>query len=40
MMMETAILCLNFSLDSSLLVSGSQDGKIKVITYFNRTSNT
>ena len=30
MMMETAVLCLNFSKDSELIASGSQDGKIKV----------
>jgi WD40 repeat-containing protein SMU1 len=30
MMHETAVLALNFSRDSELLVSGSQDGKIKV----------
>ena len=35
MMHETAVLALNFSRDSELLVSGSQDGKIKVLhTYF------
>ena len=31
MMHETAVLALNFSRDSELLVSGSQDGKIKVL---------
>jgi WD40 repeat-containing protein SMU1 len=30
MLHDTAVLCLNFSKDSELLVSGSQDGKIKV----------
>lgn len=30
MMMEQAVLCLAFSRDSEMLVSGSQDGKIKV----------
>ena len=30
MMHETAVLALNFSRDSELLVSGSQDGKMKV----------
>lgn len=30
MMHEEAVLCLNFSRDNELLVSGSQDGKIKV----------
>lgn len=30
MMHEGAVLALNFSRDSELLVSGSQDGKIKV----------
>ena len=32
MMHDEAVLCLNFSKDSELLVSGSQDGKIKVCT--------
>ena len=31
MMHETAVLALNYSRDSELLVSGSQDGKIKVL---------
>ena len=30
MMMEDSILCLAFSRDSEMLVSGSKDGKIKV----------
>lgn len=30
MLMEDAVLCLAFSRDSEMLVSGSQDGKIKV----------
>lgn len=30
MMHDTAVLALNFSRDSELLVSGSQDGKLKV----------
>jgi len=30
MMMDTAILCLAFSRDSEMLVSGSKDGKIRV----------
>ena len=30
MMMDDAVLCLNFSRDSEMLVSGGQDGKIKV----------
>ena len=30
MMMEEAVLCLAFSRDSEMLVSGAQDGKIKV----------
>jgi WD40 repeat-containing protein SMU1 len=30
MMMEDAVLCLAFSRDSESLVSGAQDGKIKV----------
>lgn len=30
MLHETAVLALNFSRDSELLVSGSQDGKMKV----------
>ena len=30
MLMEDAVLCLNFSRDSEMLASGSQDGKIKV----------
>ena len=35
MMMDDAILTLSFSRDSEMLVSGSQDGKIKVnVTYF------
>ena len=34
MMMDDAILTLSFSRDSEMLVSGSQDGKIKVnVTY-------
>ena len=32
MMMDDAVLCLSFSRDSELLVSGAKDGKIKVIT--------
>ena len=32
MMMDDAILTLSFSRDSEMLVSGSQDGKIKVDT--------
>lgn len=30
MLMETACLCLNFSSDSEMLVSGAQDGSISV----------
>ena len=30
MMMETAVLTMNFSRDSEMLVTGAQDGKIKV----------
>lgn len=30
MMHEDAVLCVNFSRDSEMLASGSQDGKIKV----------
>ena len=30
MMMEAAVMCLNFSRDSEMVASGSQDGKIKV----------
>lgn len=30
MLMETSILCLSFSRDSEMLISGSKDGKIKV----------
>ena len=33
MMHNGAVLALNFSRDSELLVSGSQDGKIKVCQY-------
>ena len=32
MMHDTAVLALNFSRDTELLVSGSQDGKIKVLS--------
>ena len=35
MMHDTAILALNFSRDSELLVSGSQDGKLKVKHKYN-----
>lgn len=31
MMMESAVLCLSFSADSQFLVSGAQDGRIKVL---------
>jgi WD40 repeat protein len=31
MLMEEPVLCLNFSRDSEMLVSGAQDGTIKVI---------
>ena len=31
MLMEDPVLCLNFSRDSEMLVSGAQDGTIKVI---------
>jgi WD40 repeat-containing protein SMU1 len=30
MLMDTAILCMSFSRDSEMLISGSKDGKIKV----------
>ena len=30
MMMDDAVLCMNFSRDSEMLATGSQDGKIKV----------
>lgn len=32
MMHDEAVLCVDFSRDSEMLASGSQDGKIKVIT--------
>ena len=32
MMHEDAVLCVDFSRDSEMLASGSQDGKIKVST--------
>ena len=39
MMHDVAVLALSFTRDSELLVSGSQDGKIKVITeYFSLSS--
>jgi WD40 repeat-containing protein SMU1 len=31
MLMEDPVLCLNFSRDSEMLVSGAQDGIIKVV---------
>ncbi len=30
MMMETPVLCINFSRDSEMIATGSQDGKIRV----------
>lgn len=33
MMMDDAVLCLNFSRDSEMLASGGQDGKIKVRSF-------
>ena len=35
MMMDIAILCLAFSRDSEMLVTGSKDGKIKVLILKN-----
>lgn len=37
MMHEDAVLCVDFSRDSEMLASGSQDGKIKASVY-GRTS--
>jgi len=34
MMHDESVFCCKFSKDSELLVSGSQDGKIKVIYYY------
>lgn len=34
MMHEDAVLCVDFSRDSEMLASGSQDGKIKVNCYY------
>lgn len=34
MVHDEAVLCVDFSRDSEMLVSGSQDGKIKVIHLF------
>ena len=40
MIMEDAILCLGFSRDSEMLVSGCQDGKIKVRTHYQYSTGT
>ena len=34
MMMDDAVLCLNFSRDSEMLATGAQDGKIKVLQIY------
>ena len=38
MLMEDSVLCLSFSRDSEMLLSGSQDGKIKVLIYSPKTN--
>lgn len=38
MMHEDAVLCVDFSRDSEMLASGSQDGKIKVLSLFSPPS--
>lgn len=39
MTMEKAVLCLNFSRDSEMIASGSEDGKIKVSVLLNLLKN-